>query len=232
MADITINHVLSGTVTLAGDISGTITTGDIPAVLESLSVSPNPAQSQTITPPAGIDGYNSVTVPQSMACVFQTDFVVGMGGQAYDTIASKDYIAIYDASGRNATRFYKGSGGSGILNTGINEELASYSYYGNTGIDEIVCPAVGLIGDGAFEESGFKTVRLTNTGSVEIGNNAFKNSGLKDLYIHSNTVATLASSMAFNGTTGLTIHVPQSLLSSYQSTTPWSNVNATWAAIE
>lgn len=231
MADITINHVLSGTVTLAGDISGTITTGDIPAVLESLSVSPNPAQSQTITPPAGIDGYNSVTVPQSMACVFQTDFVVGMGGQAYDTIASKQYIAIYDASGRNVTRFTKGSGGGGILNTGINEELASYSYYGNTGIDEIVCPAVTTVAGSAFEAAGFKTVRFTNTGNLYIDNGAFKNAGLKDLYIHSSTVAGLGSNLAFQGVTGLTIHVPQNLLASYQANSMWSAVNCTWLAI-
>ena len=231
MADITINHVLSGTVTLAGNISGTITTGDIPAVLESLSVSPNPAQSQTITPPAGVDGYNSVTVPQSMACIFQTDFVLGMGGQAYDTISSKDYIAIYDTSGRNVTRFYKGSGGSGILNTGVNDEIASYSYYGNAGIDEIVCPAVTTVAGSAFESAAFKTIRFTNTGSLYIDNGAFKNSGLKDLYLYSSTMTSLGSNYAFQGVTGLTIHVPENLLSTYQANSMWSAVNCTWVAI-
>lgn len=230
MADITINHVLSGTVKLDGNITGVIR-GTEP-VLETLNVRIDPSQAQTITPGTGVDGFNEVKVPQAMAINVSTDFVVAMGGSNYDTISAKNYIAVYDTSGRNVTRFTKGSGGGGVLSTGTSDEIIMSAYWKNTGIDEIVCPSVGLVGDGAFEEAGFKTVRLTNTGSVEIGNNAFKNSGLKDLYIHSNTVATLASSMTFNGTTGLTIHVPQSLLSSYQSTTPWNNVNCTWTAIE
>ena len=232
MADITISHVISGTVTVEGDIRGTIAgQGDTPAVLESLTVRPNPAQSQTLTPEAGIDGWNSVTVPQSMAVTMQSTFLIGMGGDAYDTIASKEYIAIYDTSGRNATRFYKGSGGGGVLNTGINEELASYSYYGNTGVDEIVCPNVTTVAGSAFESSGFKTIRFTGTGNLYIDNGAFKNSGLKDLYLHSSTMTSLGSNYAFQGVTGLTIHVPQNLLATYQANSMWSAVNCTWVAI-
>lgn len=232
MADITISHVISGTVTVEGDIRGTIAgQGDTPAVLESLTVSPNPAQSQTLTPEAGIDGWNSVTVPQSMAINISSDFVLGMGGQAYDTIVGKNYIAIYDTSGRNSTRFYKGSGGGGVLNTGINNELASYSYYGNTGVDEIVCPNVTTVAGSAFESSAFKTIRFTGTGNLYIDNGAFKNSGLKDLYLHSSTMTSLGSNYAFQDVTGLTIHVPENLLATYQANSMWSAVNCTWVAI-
>lgn len=232
MAEITVNHVISGTLTVDANLKGTIAgQGDTPAVLETLAVHPNPAQSQTLTPATGIDGWNSVTVPQSMAININTNFMLGMGGEAYDTIVSKDYIVIYDTSGRNSQRFTKGSGGGGVLNTGINDELAIYAYYGNTGIDEIVCPAVTTVGSSAFESSAFKTIRFTGTGSLYIDNGAFKNSGLKDLYLHSSTVASLGSNYAFQGVTGLTIHVPQELLASYQAASMWSAVNCTWVAL-
>lgn len=117
MAEITINHVVSGSVTVDGTITGIINSGGggSTPVLETLNVSVNPAQSQTITPGTGIDGWNEVKVPQAMACVIQNDFVLAMGGSAYDTIASKDYIAVYDSSGHNSTQFTKGSGGSDTL---------------------------------------------------------------------------------------------------------------------
>lgn len=112
MAQIVINHVVSGSVTVDGTITGIIKSGGgSTPVLESLNVSVNPAQSQTITPSVGIDGYNEVKVPQAMAIAINSDFVIAMGGNAYDTIAGKDYIAVYDTSGTNVTRFSKGSGG-------------------------------------------------------------------------------------------------------------------------
>ena len=113
MAEITINHVVSGSVTVDGTITGIINSGGggSTPVLETLNVSVNPAQSQKITPGVGIDGYNEVKVPQAMAIAINSDFIIAMGGNAYDTIASKDYIAVYDTSGRNSTRFSKGSGG-------------------------------------------------------------------------------------------------------------------------
>lgn len=231
MADITVNHVISGTIDVNANLTGSITSGGKKPVLETLNVQINPSQAQTITPGTGIDGYNEVKVPQAMAINVLSDFVIAMGGSNYETIAEKQYIAVYDSSGRNTTRFYKGSGGGGILNTGVNEELASYSYYGNTGIDEIVCPAVTTVAGSAFESAGFKTVRFTNTGNLYIDNGAFKNAGLKDLYIHSSTVAGLGSNLAFQGVTGLTVHVPQNLLATYQANGMWSAVNCTWVAI-
>ena len=231
MADITINHVISGTLTVDGDLTGHIVPTSVEPKLETLNVSVNPSQAQTITP-SGIDGWNEVKVPQAMACVLQSDFLLAMGGSAYDTISAKDYIVVYDTSGRNSTRFYKGSGGGGTLNTGINDELASYSYYGNTGIDEIVCPNVTTVAGSAFESAGFKTIRFTNTGNLYIDNGAFKNSGLKDLYLHSSTMTSLGSNYAFQGVTGLTIHVPQNLLTTYQANSMWSAVNCTWVALD
>ena len=129
-------------------------------VLETLNVSINPSQAQTITP-SGIDGWNEVKVPQAMAIAINTDFVIAMGGNAYDTIAGKDYIAVYDSSGHNSTQFSKGGGGGGVLNTGINDELSMYSYYGNTGVSEIICPNVTMVGDSAFDNSAFSTIRFT-----------------------------------------------------------------------
>lgn len=232
MADITINHVLSGTLNITGDLTGSLVPSTKTPVVETLNVTMNPAQAQTITPTTGVDGFNEVKVPQGMACVLQSDFLLAMGGSAYDTIVGKDYIVVYDTSGRNSTRFYKGSGSGGTLNTGINDELVSYSYYGNTGIDEIVCPNVTTVAGSAFESAAFKTIRFTNTGNLYIDNGAFKNSGLKDLYLHSSTMTSLGSNYAFQGVTGLTIHVPQNLLASYQSNSMWSAVNCTWVALD
>ena len=113
MAEITINDVVSGNVTVEGTINGIISSGGggSAPVLETLNVGIDPTQQQTITPSVGVDGWNEVKVPQAMAIAINTDFVIAMGGNAYDTIASKDYIAVYDSSGHNTTRFSKGSGG-------------------------------------------------------------------------------------------------------------------------
>lgn len=138
MAEITINHVVSGNVTVDGTINAVVSSGGggSTPVLESLNVSVNPAQSQTLTPAVGIDGWNEVKVPQAMACVIQNDFVLAMGGSAYDTIVGKDYIVVYDSSGHNNTRFSKGGGGGGgtdMSDVAFSATGATATVQGSTG---------------------------------------------------------------------------------------------------
>lgn len=90
-------------------LHGTIAIGGGSAKLETLDVSVNPAQAQTLTPGEGVDGWNEVKIPQAMACRLYDGFVMAMGGSAYDDIVSRGYIVVYDASGRKSTRFNKQS---------------------------------------------------------------------------------------------------------------------------
>ena len=101
---------ISGTIAVTGTINGTIAIGGGgSAKLETLDVSVNPAQAQTLTPGEGVDGWNEVKIPQAMACRLYSGFVLAIGGSAYDDIVSCEYIVVYDKSGRNSTRFYRQS---------------------------------------------------------------------------------------------------------------------------
>lgn len=228
MADITINHVLSGTVNITGDLTGSLVPSTKTPVLETLNVRIDPSQAQTLTPGTGVDGWNEVKVPQAMAIAINTDFVVAMGGNAYDTISAKNYIAVYNASGHNTTRFYKGTGQS-PLNTADNDEIAIYAFYHMTGFSEIIMPSVAVIGSQAFGGSSVKTVRITKaTGLVEFGENAFEGcSNLTDVYIHSSTKANANNSFVFKNVPHVNIHVPASLLSAYEADNNFNLQNST-----
>lgn len=103
---------ITGTIAVTGTINGTIAIGGGgSAKLETLNVSVNPAQAQTLTPGEGegVDGWNEVKIPQAMECRLNSGFVLAMGGSAYDDIVSREYITVYDASGKKSTRFKKQS---------------------------------------------------------------------------------------------------------------------------
>ena len=101
---------ITGTIAVTGTINGTIAIGGgAEPKLETLNVSVNPAQAQTITPGEGVDGWNEVKVPQAMACRLLDGFVLAIGGSAYDDIVSRESITVYDASGRKSTQFNKQS---------------------------------------------------------------------------------------------------------------------------
>lgn len=100
----------------------------------------------------------------------------------------------------------------------INYQLGNYICNGCT---ELLTVDLGLniggtlCGGNAFSSSGIKTLILRRTdGVVSTAANNFSNSPL-----------------ASNGSGG-DIYVPNALLSSYQSASNWSTLNATWHAIE
>lgn len=200
MAELTVNHVISGTLTVDTNLKGTIAgQGGTPPVLETLTVRPNPAQSQTLTPETGVDGWNSVTVPQSMACVLQTDFLLGMGGDAYETIASKDYISIYDTSGRNVTRFYKSSPATGTSMSEVCFATAGspivatvQAHTGGNGIFYGIKGVEGFIIKGATNTyssccKGWNTLKTLDIESPEIGISSFEDNPIETLILRGTT---------------------------------------------
>lgn len=200
MAEITINHVVSGSVTVDGTITGIISSGGggSTPVLETLNVSVNPAQSQTITPGTGIDGWNEVKVPQAMACAIQNDFVLAIGGSAYDTIAGKDYIAVYDNSGHNSTQFTKGSGGGGdtlsaLMVNSATETTATVDaskgtggiFFGLKRCTSLVLKNTTSIFTGACK--GWNTLKTVDIESPNIGISSFEDNPLETIILRNAT---------------------------------------------
>ncbi len=209
MAEITINHVVSGSVTVDGTINGIISSGGGSApVLETLNVGINPTQQQILTPGVGIDGWNEVKVPQAMAISISSDFVIAMGGNAYDTIAGKDYIAVYDSSGHNSTRFTKGSGGgddtlsklmcsNGAATATVDGSKGDTTYFrGITQCNTLVLKNVTGMSSGVCKDWSIHHVDI-ECPTIQIS--AFENNPLETIILRS---ATSIGKQAFYSQTG------------------------------
>ena len=78
-------------------------------------------------------------------------------------------------------------------------------------------------------QSNIKTVTLGSAGSdksITITTKAFYYCGINNLYLPGSTVVKLSKVDAFEGVSGLTVHVPSSLLSQYTEATNWSSLAA------
>ena len=103
--------------------------------------------------------------------------------------------------------------------------------------DPVNLPKIQTVGRTAFN-SCINMTSLTLGKCTSIDTQAFKDTYLlNDLYLPNDTMVSLANTNAFNNagsrtTNGkTTVHVPQSLLTTYQSDTNWSAANVLWEAI-
>lgn len=105
------------------------------------------------------------------------------------------------------------------------DKIAPYAFNGLTTLKNVKAPVTRVCMSGVAG-SKVETAELTNTAPVTIEQYAFQSNPLQSLIIRSETVSTLNSTNAIDGTpiiVGLGgIYVPSSILSSYKSASNWS----------
>lgn len=140
-------------------------------------------------------------------------------------------------TGKLPTYVFDYSTSLSILNAPLITSIGTYALANCSNLVNLSFPNItGIIEMRAFESA----IRLE---SVDIGNATQLQAysfgscfSLTDIYIHTNSVCALANTYVFYNTTQLiTIHVPASLISSYQTATNWStyynNNNVTFVAL-
>jgi hypothetical protein len=104
--------------------------------------------------------------------------------------------------------------------------IGSSVFYGCSSLTSVTIPnSVTSIGNNAFRGcSGLTSVTIGN-GVTSIGKSAFRDcSGLTDIYCYAKAVpeAGGVKSGAFGALGEITLHVPESSIDAYKTTSPWS----------
>lgn len=172
----------------------------VPATLPSISAL-TVTENGTYSVPAGVDGFNPVTVNVS-------------GGGGGDTSVEDGIIE------RTISQIY---------NSRVSK-IGGYAFYGCASLTTVSFPNVTSIGTSAFYNC-MQLTKVSFLNVTSIGGNAFNGcASLKSLYVLASSVATLAGTNAFMNTPiskssylGYfgSIYVPASLVDSYKTTGNW-----------
>ena len=102
----------------------------------------------------------------------------------------------------------------------------NYAFYNATAVEIILLPSVtsGSFGAVFYGCSNVKTIDLRSLGGAVFESNAFRGCGkLEKLILGGNTICTFTGSNYLSGVpTSMTVYVPESLVGTYQGTSPWS----------
>lgn len=139
--------------------------------------------------------------------------------------SGSSYVPAYDTTGTLEFTVYKSTTTKGNSSSYFGE--ISGQLQGLQGLKDVII-------NGTPEEDQKFTVenyafyncsdleKVTIAPAMEFGNKVFANTVLRELHLNSATKST-CSSTTFSGTSGVVVHVPASLYSSYRSDTNWKN---------
>lgn len=141
-------------------------------------------------------------------------------------VANTDCYAQYTDLRSDLIKYLAGTLES-YVSTDNTDKIGGYAFYYLDSLQNSIVPVASIEGYGFSRAANLESIELTNTNSVEIGNLSFMNDNkLKALIVRSQSVSTLSSFSAFNGTpigAGIGgIYVPSNLLASYKSASNWS----------
>lgn len=250
MAQIVINHVVSGSVTVDGTITGIIKSGGGSANIQENKNATASTTAVEVTPDTGYDAMAKVTIagvplqaknvtPSAVQQVIEPDsnylglssVTVGAVPAGGDDTLSKlmcsnaERTATVDGS-KSDTAYFRGIAKCYTLVlknlSGMAASCCKDWLIHNV---DIQCQTIGT---SAFENCPLETIILRN--ATSIGKQAFysQNGSITNIYIYTPTMCTVGRN-AFSNTMTATIHVPAALLSEYQANSSWAAyASVTW----
>lgn len=234
-SNIKAQNIIEG-ITILG-VTGTATTAKVQST-KTLTVGSSTSTITTITPDTGFDGIASVKV--DLTWIENQLKALNAGDTATTFVGQEKTVNITDIT--NTLQVTPDSGYDGLTKVTIN--LTSIQQQFNELKGQVVNVEADTILDGSITSlvsdvieirdyacyncDGLAKVVLNN--AQKIGQNAFANTNLSSLTISINSVCTLSSTNAFQGTplasgTG-NIYVPSALVNNYKTAPNWSTFAA------
>lgn len=229
-SNITAANIKSGVKILG--VTGTLQAGKVQAS-KTLTVGSTTATTTTITPDSGYDGIASVTVDLTWIKEQLEALNAGDGESGGDTEVSLQDITLTQAGTYTCDGAYDGFGIVTIDLDWVDVKInAIRAEQVTTSVDEflqdtaenIVTDATVVRSYACYYQTALSQAVLNNC--TVINEYAFANSGLEKLIIYTQSLCTLTSTTAFEGTTieaGTgSIYVPDSLVDTYKAATNWN----------